>query len=436
MKTTSIFFLIITLSIAGTSSASAETALQLENGLDVILMSNPNADDVGLVMLYRIGEQHDPPGQSGLCHLIEHLYFTCEAGHMPARTHDKVTGRFRKRVRTQIGREYSAFSVVFNSRLLKLEIKNAAARMGKLKITDSDLIRETARVQEALVSMHAKDATLSALQISAAAAAPLGEGSRRGGTMQSIRSIPAGSVTKWYRAHYKASNAILVISGVFDENQALEWIREDFKEVKKGKKPRDKKELGEPRLGKIETGHLPASGNRGGWGAAAIAFAAPMPGNQNYPAFLMIAAEMNKRNQQVINKKRNRKPPFKYGALTEPELCWFNAPLEHRQEGGDAIADLRETVRKAIKARVSPKSLNTTLDLFGTDLGLIEPLPIEARGYAEGLALGAARRKQLGLNPTRLYSALEKVTNEDITRCASEIFGEKAGAAAVVLPPK
>ena len=64
--------------------------VELDNGLRVILRPIESANNVALVLLYDIGDVHDPPGKSGMGHFIEHVYVTAAAG-----------GRSRARRRTE-----------------------------------------------------------------------------------------------------------------------------------------------------------------------------------------------------------------------------------------------------------------------------------------------------------------------------------------------
>jgi hypothetical protein len=52
----------------------------LENGLTVILRPIKGSGSTALVVLYAIGNDHDPIGKSGLAHLLEHVYVTAAAG--------------------------------------------------------------------------------------------------------------------------------------------------------------------------------------------------------------------------------------------------------------------------------------------------------------------------------------------------------------------
>src|SRR5262249_20105377 len=73
----------------------AWTRFQLENGLTAMVRPIQGTDHVALLVLYKIGGDHDPPGRSGLAHLVEHLYITAAAGAQPSRTADAFFQRYR-----------------------------------------------------------------------------------------------------------------------------------------------------------------------------------------------------------------------------------------------------------------------------------------------------------------------------------------------------
>jgi Sigma-70, region 4 len=120
---------------------------QRDNGLTVVLRPVVGATRTDLIVVYSIGGDHEPDGQSGLSHLVEHVYFTAAAGDLRARTFDEVMQRYPSGGNGQTGDRYTVFSVVsFPQNDLDSEIREAAARMGSLRITGEDLGRERPRL--------------------------------------------------------------------------------------------------------------------------------------------------------------------------------------------------------------------------------------------------------------------------------------------------
>ncbi len=66
----------------------------LENGLTVYLRPIAGSKQTSLVVLYAVGESHDPAGRSGLSHLAEHVYLMAAAGKQKARTVEEFSGRY------------------------------------------------------------------------------------------------------------------------------------------------------------------------------------------------------------------------------------------------------------------------------------------------------------------------------------------------------
>jgi len=49
--------------------------LMLDNGLKIIVREDHRAPVVAAQLWYKVGSSHEPPGESGLSHALEHLLF-------------------------------------------------------------------------------------------------------------------------------------------------------------------------------------------------------------------------------------------------------------------------------------------------------------------------------------------------------------------------
>ena len=123
----------------GQAPAPSERTVErfrLANGLKVILRPIKGSETSAvLVVVYDIGEDHDPEGHSGLAHAIEHLYATAPAGEAPAQEADDG-------LNAQTGDRYTAISAVFPANQLDRVLADAAARMRGPKLTPGDLDRD------------------------------------------------------------------------------------------------------------------------------------------------------------------------------------------------------------------------------------------------------------------------------------------------------
>jgi zinc protease len=127
---------------------------RMENGLRVILRPIQGARQAALVVVYSIGGDHDPNGRSGLGHLVEHVYLTAAAGGEAARTAEEFARRHPEGANGQTGERYTVFAAVFPAKDLEEELRDAAARMGDLRVTAADLDRERGRLLEEVENMY------------------------------------------------------------------------------------------------------------------------------------------------------------------------------------------------------------------------------------------------------------------------------------------
>ena len=120
---------------------------RLDNGLTVLVRPIQGANDVALLVLFKIGGDHDPEGRSGLAHLVEHVYSTAAAGADPSRTADALFRRYPSGCNAQTGDRYTVFATVFPKGDLEKELAQASARMSDLRLSPGDLDREVPRLR-------------------------------------------------------------------------------------------------------------------------------------------------------------------------------------------------------------------------------------------------------------------------------------------------
>ena len=76
-----IFIATLTVFIAGVAFVPAQAGVfnpktfTLKNGLRVVVISNHRLPVVSQMVWYKVGSADDPPGKSGVAHLLEHLMF-------------------------------------------------------------------------------------------------------------------------------------------------------------------------------------------------------------------------------------------------------------------------------------------------------------------------------------------------------------------------
>ena len=416
------------LAAVSTAAASDVERHRLENGLSLFLYASKATDQVALVVLYAVGEDHDPPEQCGLAHLTEHIYVTAAAGDVSARTVDEFMRRYPNAWNAQTGTDYTVFATVFPKERLEEELREAAARMGDLRPTKADLNREKPRLLQELRNMYGGFPPLASINHARACIRPSTVGHRKGGLPEHVRRMTVDDVSKWWSNHYKAKNETVVLAGALTPETARELAAKHFTSIPSGEKPPAARKPGPPQLGQTKTVAIePISPNA--QPHACIAFAAPEPGDKHYAACLLFASRMRMRAASS-----GGQPQLMFSILDDPTLIAISSPVGPQGTPEQAVASLRSFVEQAATASLQPFEKLATKNNLGVLLGLVDFPDMMLKQNLYGVAFSIGRREQLGLDSAALSKKLDSLTNDDIKAAGQAIFGPKQQAAVVVKP--
>lgn len=185
----------------------------LDNGLQVIVVTDRRAPIVEHMIWYKVGAADEPPGKSGLAHYLEHLMFKGTDSMGP--------GEFSALIARNGGSENAFtsydhtgyFQRIARDRLA-LVMRHEADRMANLRITDAvalperDVIREERRRR-----VDNKPRALLGEQIRAALFLNHHYGIPLTGWPHEIESLTTADARAFYRRWYAPNNAILIVAG-------------------------------------------------------------------------------------------------------------------------------------------------------------------------------------------------------------------------------
>ena len=211
---------------------------QLANGLTVLLSPDNSVSSVMVEMTFRAGAVFEPPGKSGMAHLIEHLM---ASGPTPDTAYDGLLERRGARYfNASTEFETMAFQVVMPAEELPLALWVTADRLGSIPplLSDDDVERNRLVVLQERnlrdvdapygLSMEKMFATLFA------APHPL-HGSVIG-TVEELQSVSAQDVRDFVAKYLVPANAILTVVGRFDVAQAKALIEQNFSRLAPGER--------------------------------------------------------------------------------------------------------------------------------------------------------------------------------------------------------
>jgi zinc protease len=404
-------------------------SFRLGNGLLVLLRPIQGAKNTALVVVYSIGSDHDPEGHSGLGHMVEHVYVTAAAGDKKARTAQELFAHHPQGANGQTGDRHTVLATVFPEKDFEGELQDAADRMGKLKITAADLDRERPRMSEEIDNMFGAIPALGAQNQAREQIRPTPKGGRHGGQIGQIERLTADIVRERWLRYYKPRSAILALAGAIDGKKARELISQRFGGVPAGDPVPAPGEPGTPKPGTVrELKVKPAVPSAAS--VASLAYAAPSPQSDLYPAFLLLISRLWTAEPRLDNDPTGF--PVYFTPLDDGAIVGVTSPLRAGESAREAVARLERFVAEATGPELADRDRQAVRQTFGFLLGLKEFPDLALAQNPYGVAFSMARRLQLGLDATRLNRALEKLTAEDLRRAAAAILASEKHAGAVV----
>ena len=330
----------------------------LANGLRVLLVPDPSQATVTINITYLVGSMHEGYGETGSAHLLEHLVFkgTPTYPDVPAALNDHGA---QWNGTTWLDRTNYFETMPASRENLEFGICFEADRMVNSHISAQDLASEMTVVRNEWEIGENFPRSVLMKRIQSVAYDWHGYGHSTIGARSDVEGMPIERLQAFYRTYYQPDNAILVVSGKFDETAALEAIVRCF-----GKIPKPERELPP-----MYTREPPQDGERsvtlkrvGDVAAFAAAYHVPPAAHPDAAALEVIAellgAEPNGRLYEALVKtdKATGVSAFTF-TNRHPSLAWFFAELRKDQDLDEARRILRREVEGLASTEVGEDEL-------------------------------------------------------------------------------
>lgn len=197
----------------------------LDNGLQLVVIEDRRAPIVTHMVWYRVGAADDPPGKSGLAHLVEHLMFKATA---------KLAAGELSRLVSGLGGNDNAItshdSTLYYQRVASEHLATVMAleadRMVNLRISPEEVaIERDVVIEERRQRIDASPLNVLSEEINAVLyrghpyAVPVL------GWPHEIMRLDADDSRRFYERHYAPDNAIVVVAGDVAADEALRLAR-------------------------------------------------------------------------------------------------------------------------------------------------------------------------------------------------------------------
>ena len=201
----------------------------LDNGLRVVMLADHTTPTVAIDVVYDVGASNEERGRSGFAHLFEHMMF--QGSHnVPRGEHLKLVTSHGGQLDGMTAADRTTFYDLLPSSALALGLWLESDRMKTLDVSQASFESQRAVVKEEYRK-----------RIENAAYAPaslrLGELVFQGywpyehpiiGSMRDLDAAQLEWARTFHHAYYAPNNAVLAITGDFDEGECLALVKRYF----------------------------------------------------------------------------------------------------------------------------------------------------------------------------------------------------------------
>ena len=203
------------------------TEYQLDNGLRVLLFPDPSKPQVTVNITYFVGSRHEGYGETGMAHLLEHMVFKGTP------THTDIMQELTERGANPNGTtslDRTNYFEIFPASGDNLEwaLDLEADRMVNSFIAKEDLDSEMTVVRNEMEAGENSPFGILMERVLSTAYLWHNYGNSTIGARADVEDVPIERLQAFYHKYYQPDNALLVVAGNFDRDQALELIAEKF----------------------------------------------------------------------------------------------------------------------------------------------------------------------------------------------------------------
>jgi len=224
-------------SISKIASVEGITEYRLPNGLKVLLFPDATQDTITVNVTYLVGSRHEGYGEYGMAHLLEHMQFKGTPRHPDPKSEFQGRGA-RFNASTSFDRTNYHETLAANQSNLGWALELEADRMVNSKVSKKDLDSEMTVVRNEFEAGENSPYGVLGERMAATAYLWHNYGHAIIGARSDIENVPIERLQAFYRKYYQPDNAVLLISGKFDEAAALHLVELHF-----GTTPRPKRAL-------------------------------------------------------------------------------------------------------------------------------------------------------------------------------------------------
>lgn len=245
---TVVLLTIVAVFCIGTLADSPIRETRLSNGLLILTKEVHSAPVFNLTVWYRLGSANENIGQTGMTHLLEHMLFKGTTNFKKG----EITRLIRSRGGINNGAtwlDYTNYWSLMSRENLDLALRIEADRMVNAVIDPREFKSEMVVVRSELEGRENDPGNLLYKEFNAAAFRQHPYRWPVIGWRSDVEGVTRDEVFKYYKDYYGPNNAVLVLVGDFDTEEALALIKKHFGKLPKAKPVRPVRTVEQPQKG-------------------------------------------------------------------------------------------------------------------------------------------------------------------------------------------
>ena len=209
------------------TSVEGISEYRLDNGLKVLLFPDPSKPRVTVNLTLFVGSRHEGYGEAGMAHLLEHMLFKGTPDHPDVPKVLKAHGADFNGT-TWLDRTNYYETLPATAENLEFAIRLEADRMVNSYVKQEDLDSEMTVVRNEFERGENSPSRVLNQRLFSAAYDWHNYGQSTIGNRADIERVPIEALRSFYRKYYQPDNAMVIIAGQFDPEQALGFIEQYF----------------------------------------------------------------------------------------------------------------------------------------------------------------------------------------------------------------
>ena len=222
--------------------------LMLDNGLKIIVREDHRAPVVAAQLWYKVGSSHEPPGESGLSHALEHLLFQGSSKVCPGQAF-QIMERLGARINAFTNHDATTYEYLMPRHVLGVALEIMADQMSTAQLSPAAFRREIEVIKnERLQNVDDTPETLLDEKLRSIAFTTSGYRTSTVGWQHDLQRMSVEQLQRWYARWYAPNNATLVVVGDITPGEVEALVRRYFADLPRRTLPEPQRplELNEP----------------------------------------------------------------------------------------------------------------------------------------------------------------------------------------------